>query len=211
MNSNASDSNQSTGEDIGSYIVQITTTLINQLNALRMDGYIVTLGAKDATSTPSLIVRYAPEAPPCDNRTLLTTLATLQIRGWDLNRLNPTSKESLLPFLGRLVGRSSQEVEDTLQELSSHTSTPQEQRCSSSRLDTVTVHNDGSLSVRGYSLSAMAWSAWAERINTYSQQRAAETRSSSDGQGSQQLRYHQPAQVRYYNDFAYTARNGDLY
>lgn len=185
MNSKDSDLSQSTEEDIGSFIVQTMKTVINQLNALRTDGYIVTLDAKGATSTPSLTVKYAPHTQT-NQRTLLSTLETLRTRGWDLNRLNPTSKESLLPFLGNLVGRSSQEVEDTLQAYLYPTSTKQETKFSSSKSDTQKEATEDSPSQEAVPLFVTGSNVYPEYNDFCWSQREAVTQLSYDGQDALQ-------------------------
>lgn len=210
MNSNDSDSNQSTAEDTGSYIVQTMMTAISQLNALRTAGYIVTLDVPDATSTPSLTVKCATQET-LQKRHLLSTLKTLQNYGWDLNRLNPTSKESLLPFLGRLVGKSSQVVEDTLQEYSSRTSTQQEQESHSSKSGMVKVVSAGSPSQEVYLQYAMDSIVYDELRDFCWQQRAVETQSSCGGQDVQQLESRLRAVEELLRTCASTAMNTDLY
>lgn len=204
MNSKDSDLSQSTVEDIGSYIAQITTTIINQLSALRTDGYIVTLGVKGATSTPYLTVTYAPEPKTYNSKTLLTTLETLQIRGWDLSRLNPTSKESLLPFFGKLVGRSSQEVEDILQEYSSRTSTQPEVECSSFSYGTQRGVREDSHSPRVANQLRTVWNAYQNANGTYWSQRGVGTVSYSDGQACQPSQCRVRVREVSFDDFANT-------
>lgn len=181
MNSNDSVLNQSTEDVTGSSIVQTIMTAINQLSALRMDGYIVTLDARGVTSTLSLTATYVPETIERRGR-LLNALETLLRYGLDSTRLKPTSKECLLQFLGKLVGKSSQEVEDMLQASSSLILTQREQRCFSSKLGTVRVLRDGSLFVEGHNQLAMGWNACQRQISIFSPQRGAETQSFLDGQ-----------------------------
>lgn len=213
MSSKDSDLSQSTEEDTGLFIVQTTMTVTNLLNALRMDGYIVTQVVDGATSIPSLVVEYAPQRTMESEgkRTLLSSLETLQMRGWDLSRLNPTSKESLLLFLGNLVGRSTQEVEDTLQEFSSRILTLNEIESPSSRLGMVTVQDDGSLSVEGYPQYATDSNAYPDARDFCWQPRVAETQPSSDGQDAQPSLYQVRQAARYYNEWEPTVINMDSF
>lgn len=210
MNSKDSGLSQSTEEDIGSFIVQTMKTVINQLNALRTDGYIVMLDAKGATSTPSLTVKYAPHTRT-NQRTLLSTLETLRTRGWDLNRLNPTSKESLLPFLGSLVGRSSQEVEDTLQAYLYPTSMKQEIKSSSSKSDTQKEAIEDLLLQEVAPLFVTGSNAYQEYSDFYLSQRVAVTQLSYDGQDVLQSPSQVLAVEQCYNDCVRMFPTGDIF
>lgn len=207
MNLNVLDSSHPTEEDIGLSIVHNMMTLISRLNALRTDGFIATLDAKESTSTPSLAVLYVGQSQTKKSH-LLKAMETFQSYGWDWSQLPKTLKEYLQHFLESWVGKNIQEITNALQAFLSPTSTSTETESSATKSDT-TYQTEDSLFHQTVRYVVTDSRSYGHLTNTYAQQREAEIASSYDSLTYQPSLFHQQALRSNSEDCATTARRTD--
>lgn len=121
-------------EDIGILDARSMKTITSLLRSLRTDGFIVTQVALDATLTAYLTLTYDPKRAELYLESDLLKYVTSQICGLSSNRLKRQSRESQMLTYDGSAGNSGQiTTSASLEDTSSHTSTPQEARYCTTR------------------------------------------------------------------------------